>query len=327
MIEIFKKQKKGCTHDRKRICKICQRKGHECPNGVAYGSLDGFAATLSEGTGYKQIVFTVTFLDLAKRAELQDRLSGMNLQKTYRVQKLEFSPIAISVTFTDNPGTMKKIAEFLDFFLPLLREHQATGAHICTQCGGQITAGSWVLVNGVAYHVHDACGEKMNREISEGNTARTEQSGNYLSGLLGALLGSALGAVVWGMVLSAGYVASLVGLLIGFLAEKGYNLLHGKQGKGKIWILFLSVVLGVVLGTLGYYYADALNFIRSGEIPELVASDAPMLLKLVFTQDPEFRRGVIADLVTGLLFAALGVAALIHKTKKSVSGDTFFKLK
>ena len=70
-----------------------------------------------------------------------------------------------------------------------------------------------------------------------------------LSVLLGMAAGAALGAVVWAIVLSFGYIASLVGLLIGFLAEKGYSLCKGRQGKGKIAILILAVVFGVVLGT------------------------------------------------------------------------------
>lgn len=44
--------------------------GMKVSNGVAYGSLRGFAATLSEGSGYKQIMVTTKFSDPAKLQEL-----------------------------------------------------------------------------------------------------------------------------------------------------------------------------------------------------------------------------------------------------------------
>ena len=141
---------------------------------------------------------------------------------------------------------MKKIRAFIDWFFPLLAAHGATGSEICPQCGQSLTQGStWQMVDGVAYHLHPGCAQQMDRSISmAASRAQEEDTGSYARGLLGALLGAIVGALVWALVLNLGYIAAIVGCIIGWLAERGYRLLHGKKGKGKIVILILSVLLG-----------------------------------------------------------------------------------
>jgi len=70
----------------------------------------------------------------------------------------------------------------------------------------------------------------------------------------------------WAVVLNLGYVASLVGLLIGFLALKGYDLLKGKQGKGKVAILIVAIVFGVLLGTFAEETFTVIGLINNGEL-------------------------------------------------------------
>ncbi len=130
--------------------KLAAENGMKVDKGVGYGSLGGFAATLSEGAGTKQIMFTTVFTDSVRRAALMDQVNSVDIKKHFRVQDMIFLPRGIQVVFADNPGTMKKIQEFLDWFLPLLRDHSATPANVCTECGQEIMVGRWVLVNGTA---------------------------------------------------------------------------------------------------------------------------------------------------------------------------------
>lgn len=306
--------------------KLAAENGMKVAKGVAYGSLRGFAATLSEGSGYKQIVFTTKFTDPAGKGKLLDLINSMDLKKEYRVLQLNLAPDAVQVVFHDTVGTMKKITAFLDWFLPLLQEHSATGVNICTECGCEITAGKWVLINGIAYHFHDSCAQKAEREVEEDNTQRAEAGGSYLLGTLGAFLGAALGAVAWGFVLYMGYVASIVGLVIGFLAEKGYNLLKGKQGKAKVLILILAVVFGVLLGT---FAADAITLtemMANGELRGFTPADIPAFIAFMLAEEPEYRSATISNIGMGLLFAALGVFALLRNTGKAVAGSKYTEL-
>lgn len=310
--------------------KLAQENGMTVSNGVAYGALRGFAATLSEGAGFKQIVFSTSVTDPAKRMELSDTVSMIGdkkLYSMYRVRNLGIGPRTIQVIFHDNPGTMKKIRVFLDWFIPLLEQAGATPWNICCECGTEVTNGGWVMVNGVCYYLHESCAQKVERDIQADNDQKAEEdTGNYFTGLLGALLGAVLGAVVWAIVLNVGYVASIVGLLIGFLAEKGYNLLRGKQGKAKVAILIVAVIFGVLLGTFGADAMTLAGMIGGGELPGFGYGDIPMFILAMLTESGEYAGAVGRNILMGLLFAGLGAFALLRQTGKDVSGTKFKKL-
>lgn len=306
--------------------KFAVENGLQVSHGVAYGSLRGYASTLSEGSGYKQIIISTKFSDPVKQQELQAVLNQKNITKEYRLQSLLFAPNGIRIVFADTVGTMKKIAAFVDWFYPLLPEYGASNADFCSECGGQLTGGAWKMVNGIAFHMHESCAQHLRNEIAaENETRKQEAEGSYGMGLLGALLGSAIGAIVWAFVLLAGYVASLVGLLIGFLAEKGYTLLKGKQGKGKIAILIIAIILGVVLGT---FAADAITLVQmiNNQELDIAYGDIPAMILLVFSNDAQYRSGTLSNILIGLLFAGLGVFALLRKTGKEVADTKFIDL-
>lgn len=307
--------------------KLAEEYGMTVSGGIAYGNLGGFAATLNEGGGYKRIVFSTRFSDPAGRTGFMDAVNARNVKKEFRVIGLGVDSRTIVVNFQDNPGTMKKIRAFLDWVLPLLRTFGASGVDICPECGMPIDRGRWAMVDGVAHHFHDACAGRVRQAVEEGNEQRSrEDTGHYITGLLGALAGSVLGAVVWAIVLSIGYIASIVGLLIGFLAEKGYDLARGKQGKGKVVILIFAVVFGVLLGNLGAEAFTVFSMIQGGELPGIAVGDIPLLIWLVLSEDAEYRGYLIKNVLMGLLFAALGVFALLRQAGKDVSGVKYIDL-
>lgn len=298
--------------------KLAKEYGMGISNGVAYGSLRGYAATFSEGAGYKRVVISTVISDPVKQTALQQRFAGRNLLKEYRVQSLDFTPKFIQVDFQDNPGTMKLLRAFLEELLPDLEESGATGAEICSECGMPVAQGGWTLVNGTAFRLHEACAQRLSRQVqAEREAQELETKESYLTGALGALLGAMLGAVLWAVVLKLGYVASIVGFVIAFLAVTGYDLCRGKQGKGKLWILLLSVAVGVALGNLGAYVWELAGMISSGELAGWDYSEIPLLLKQLFA-DSEFVGDATTDMLMGLVYAALGAWGIVFKTKKQV---------
>ena len=308
--------------------KLAKEYGMETSCGVAYGAMNGYAATLSEGADYKQIVFSVWFDNHKKMEELAEFVNRMNVQRRYRVQTLNITCRGVQVIFKDYPGTMKKIREFLVWFLPLLESHGASGVDTCTECGCGMTSGRWVLVEGTAYYLHDSCAEHIRHEVDMENAQRKEEmTGSYLLGTIGAMVGSMLGSVIWALVLNMGYVASLIGLLIGWLAEKGYNIFHGKQGKAKVAILILAVIFGVLFGTI---LADVItlgSMILSGELPDFVFADIPQLILFLLAEDSAYLTATVSNIITGVLFAGLGVFALLRKAGKAVADTRFVDLK
>ena len=307
--------------------KLAKQHDMKVSSGVAYGSLNGYATTLCEGSGWKRIDIATRFGDVDQQKAFLTAVYAVDTKRQYRVQNLSVSPRSINVVFHDTVGTMKKIEAFIAWFYPLLEQHGAFKADICAECGSQITSGSWYMVDGIAYHMHDTCAERVGQELNaEAQERKDEDTGSYVRGLVGALVGALLGSVVWALVLYAGYVASLVGLLIGWLAEKGYTLLKGKQGKGKIVILVIAIILGVLVGTLLPDVVVLAQMISAGEAPGFTYGDIPMMIAMVMADDAEYMRATLSNAGTGLLFAALGVFALLRKTKQEVTDVTIKKL-
>ena len=302
--------------------KLAKENGMTVAHGVAYGSYQGFALTMSEGNGWKALEFATRFPNPADEDALKYKLNAVDLKRTYRVRDLVIGQRSVAIVFLDNPGTMKKILAFLEWFMPLLEESGATKVNICNECGLETVSNDcWVLIDGVAHHMHTACKEKVKGELNAENQERIEENGgSYLTGFLGALGGALIGAIVWAVVLLLGYVASLVGLLIGFLAEKGYNLAKGKQDKGKIAILVIVIVLAVLLGTVAADAISLAQMINSGELYEYTYGDIPLLILFLLLNDVEYLMVTVKNCGMGLIFAALGVFGLLRNAKKEVAG-------
>lgn len=308
--------------------KLANQYGMRISDGIAYGRLMGFATTLCEGSGWKRVDIATRFANTEQQKAFEAALYAVDIKRQYRVQSLAINNRNINVVFQDTIGTMKKIEAFIAWFYPLLEQHGAQKADICTECGTQITAGSWYVVDGIAYHMHDACAEHVAQElIADAQQRSDEDTGTYIKGFFGALIGAMLGSAVWAVVLYLGYVASLVGLLIGWLAEKGYTLMKGKRGKGKITILIIVIILGVLAGTILPDVVLLAQMIGAGELPGFTYGDIPMLIGMVMAEDAEYLSGTLGNAGMGLLFAALGVFALLRKTKREVSDITIKKLK
>lgn len=308
--------------------KLAKDNGMRIDRNIAYGNLRGYAASMCEGNGIKQLIITTKFPDPQKKTQWMNAMNAQNLKKEFRVQKWQALDDAIVIVFQNSLSVMKYIGKFFDWFFPLLDAAGATGANICTQCGGALDDGDcWKQLGGAAYHLHGRCAERMmEAAAAELQQSQLEDNGSYGSGFVGALLGGVLGSVVWGLVMTLGYLASVVGLLIGFLAERGYRLLHGRNGKGKLVILIvviiLSVILGTFLGECGIVYR-ALQ--EEGLTPAL--SELPGFLALFIEIEPAVKREVLANLGLGLLFALLGTYYILKRTHQETSGMKMKDLK
>lgn len=310
--------------------KYAQENGMKVAKGVAYGNFRGYAATMSEGSGFKQVIITTKFMEAGDADSLLAELNATELQRTYAVRNLNIAHNGIAIVFTDSINTMKKIKAFMDWFIPVLSKYSATAWNICAECNSEMIGGRWILIDGIAHYLHDNCAQKVKEEIAETEQAQREQSaGSYASGAVGAAAGAILGAVVWGIVLCLGYVASLVGLLIGWLSNKGYGLMKGKEGKAKVAILIFAVILGVVIGTLGGYAVSL--WIETNKVLDEVGMDALpaseiLALFVGALEDGELTGYIVKDILMGLLFAALGVFAMLKKTSMEVSGTKIVDL-
>lgn len=298
--------------------KIAKEYDLRIQKGVAYGNLRGYAVTFSEGMGYKVLRISTAFAP-QQRFELETVLNGRNLTKEFLVEEMKFAEKNLSIRFRDKTGTVKKISAFIDWFFPLLDTYGASRWNTCAECGKEILNGQWKLIDNTAYYFHQECAEAVARQLqTEYDARQAEDHGSYARGVIGALLGAALGAVLWALVLLLGYVASIVGFVIGWMVEKGYDLLHGKKGKGKVAIMILAVVFGVFLGTFLGEVFSLISLIRSGEIAGLGYEHIPFLIQILLN-DGEYLTGLVGNIAIGLLFAALGIFSLLKRAGREVS--------
>ena len=306
---------------------LATENGMKVAQGVAYGNLQGFAATMVEGPNIKVITFATSFADAEQERQFKQAVDAVDITKTYRVRNVGMNRRTIQIVFNDTIGTMKKIRAFVEWFIPLLRQYGATAWNVCPECAMEITAGRWALINGIAYYMHEACADKVFRAIQEDNVKQNEErTGSYISGTVGALVGALIGSVLWALVLSAGYVASIVGFVIGWLAEKGYNLLRGKQGKGKVAILIIAVIIGVIVGNFGYDAYDLYSAINSGEFVGYTVADIPAMIVQLLAESSEYRSYIMSSAGIGLLFAGLGVFSLLRKAGQEVADQKYMVL-
>ncbi len=285
-------------------------KGLKLASGIAYGNLHGYAVTLSDGDGFKQITITTRFTEPAKQRELETYLRQNNVFQEYSLRDFSFFPERISIVFFySSINQLQTIDNFIHWFFPLLEQYSASDANICPVCGRSLTGGCWKLINGTAYHLHVECSETVCQNI-EANNADIG-TGTYLGGFLGAIIGATLGGILWGLVLLIGYVASIIGFVIGWLAERGYTLLHGKNGIVKSIILAFAVIFGVLFGTI---FSQSITLMKEG----IAIGDLPEIFSLLF-QDSKYLAASMRDIILGLIFAALGAFSLIKGAGKGGS--------
>ena len=299
------------------IKKLAKENDLKVASGVAYGNLYGFASTFSEGNGYKRLVIVTQFADPEAERWLKSEINQRKTDREFRVQSIDFTVKYIDIVFKDSVGTMKRIYAFIEWFYPLLKQAGASKCKVCAECGEVMEKGSWNLIEDIAYPMHKDCAIRLrNALIEEHETERITEKGSYLTGLIGALIGAALGSVLWAILYYAGYIASLAGLVIGVLAEKGYRICKGKKGTIKVLILVVAIIAGILFGTFAADWFILYEMLGNGEIPGATAGDLiPMMIEM-FKMDEDLCLATAKDIGLGLVFAALGVFAILKKAAK-----------
>jgi len=156
----------------------------------------------------------------------------------------------------------------------------------------------------------------MNEETLTNETSWEPK--NYGLGALGAFLGGIIGSFPWAVVYHMGYFVAWLGLLIGFLAKKGYELLGGKKGIGKIWIVCGATVFGVALGNVLPDFYEFAKLINSGEIQGATYWDIPVLYKNWVSYNGLWP-AILKNLALGLLFGGLGLSSLFKEMAAEVN--------
>jgi hypothetical protein len=93
-----------------------------------------------------------------------------------------------------------------------------------------------------------------------------------------------------------------------------------------VLILIIAIILGVLLGTFAADAITVASMIGNGELPGIVYGDIVPMIIFMLSEDAAYAGATMSNILMGLLFAALGVFALLRKTNKDVSGTKFVYL-
>lgn len=281
---------------------LSERCGMRIYGGVAYGNVLGYAVTLSEDDACVKLAVSTVFPDPRLQSQLEAYLQQMDLSGAFYIQSMAFGERFILFRFQNTVGTIYKLDTFLSWFLPRLRQYGATDGGICTACGTPLNGEEqWKLIDGIAHCFHDACARRLWQSFRAAGKMPTN---SLFWGIVGAFLGAFLGSILWGAALVWGHLVHVLGFFIGWLSNKGYDLLHGKPGKGKT----VSMVL-ITAGALFFAYLAA-TCIALARISLSFAAIDGSILKLViayvFGSWKQFGRTFL-EILPSLAFAIVGI--------------------
>lgn len=284
---------------------------------LAYGYWGGYAVSMIDrNNGVFTVEISTAFPVSGTKESLDRYLQGIDLKGQYKITGVTVLDDRITVNFRAmTSAILNQVEAFLTWLTPLLTQYSAAFYNRCPVCGQEIQPGQgqWVMEEDIVRYLHPNCTQQLlDAAVGDAAMKRQADDGSYLNGFIGALLAAVLGAVVWGFVLKMGYFVGWLGLLIGFAVCKGYELLHGKLGKGKGAILTVSVVISVILGTfLAYIFGGA----------------SPRDILLAMEASAEIRGEILRNMLVGLLFSAFGIVFVISKSKQDIHGKTIRVLK
>lgn len=118
-----------------------------------------------------------------------------------------------------------------------------------------------------------------------------------------------------------GYVVAALGILIGFAAQKGYEIMGGKPGKGKAWIVLLLVIVVVVVA---HFIGDTIELYKLFEeegFTNIEFKDVVDYYITLVQEKSEYRSIVIGNLLKGLLFAGAGAIGIFLGLREEGKGN------
>lgn len=295
------------------LSKLAKELNFKKSNGIAYGNLNGYLLTLSEGAGIKILTISISEETLEKLESLNKDLLEEDLKKNFRIINFSVTNLCIIVVFQDNPGTMKKYRLFIDWIIPKLKSYDIKGITHCSHCFQPIDNENinYKSINNTVFALHDTCAKEVIDEVKNSEEALKH---NVLLASIGSLLGGIIFSIPWAIAYYYGWFVGWLGFLIGIGAKKGYEIFGGKSSKLKlvitIFVTIISVIFAQILGEFIYCAFE----ISKGNI-DIYYSEIPLLIKYLLLEDPLYRSAMIEDLIMGLIFGSLGIFSIISEIK------------
>jgi hypothetical protein len=224
---------------------LARMRGWYRSKSCVFGVYEHYLFTIEEGLGYKSVFAHVAEIPEDTADRLADEIS------------LRKSEIGVDEVAVDTDGVCLKFNEAfrsipanrltaaMDFLIHLLRHHRLLPSDTCERCGTADNLHYYSIKDeGVLYcpTCHRALVESLK---TERHTWEREEK-QYLRGAVGAAVFSIIGVAAWiALAVLFNRISSAFAFVYVFLAERGYRLFGGKQGRRTPWILLALNALAV----------------------------------------------------------------------------------
>ncbi len=309
------------------IKKYAKEKNWQIKNGVVFGIYRGYMMSMQEGGGWKSLSIAARLENEEALKSAYELLNDPNIMKDYRISGSTVSPSAVNVTFVDNPGTMKRIIEFVDCFCDGLDSFGVKGAGFCSSCGLELSgAGIPAMMNDTVYLLHEGC---MHRDNEQLNIAKEEmkKEGSAFTGTVGAFIGAIVGAIPWAVAYYLGWFVGWLGFLIGIAAKKGYELLNGKESRAKGVAVIIATIIGVIVAeSAAIMVYLGVTWAQEGYTFSVL--DVVLTYFYTLVTNSQALIETLADIALGLVFAAVGISSTLREIFKATgkNADRFIRL-
>lgn len=310
------------------IKKFAKEKEWTIKNGISFGIYRGYMMSMQEGAGWKSLSIAARFENDDALNSAYELLNDKKIMKEYRITDSTITPSSVIISFLDNPGTMKKILEFMESFCDGLDSFCAKGVNYCSSCGQEFNSSSAVpaVMNDVVYLLHESCMDKDDETMQHLKDEKAKD-GSTLLGLIGALAGALLGAIPWAVASYFGWFVSWFGFLIGIASQKGYELLKGKESRAKGFVIIVATVIGIIIAeSVAIMVSIGVMWTQEGY--DFYLLDIVYSYAYALATDSSLLVAVLGEIALGFVFAALGIWSIIRNIFKTTGkkADRFIRL-
>ncbi len=240
---------------------------------IYYGTIYGYAVTLFRfyDGGSLELYIDTAFPSSEDENALKQLILDTDLKEKYHIPLISIKNDFIGISWGGYPDSrdLNDFISFIEDFFPLLEQYHATGATVCTECGGEIKgdSGRWCHMNSsVTKYVHKkCCGTVARKNQRLHSFFPRKKLPTYKAGILGTTLAILPTILIWAYVFryaEAGVVATSI--MIGVLAWFGYTINFGFRGRLKPLIMLGITLLEFGLGTLLLPLFDSIDLLPPG---------------------------------------------------------------
>lgn len=134
----------------KSLRTYAKENGLTVTHNTAYGTLKGFGIFISKGKEHIRVLLSASFSNAVALADFKEDLYQKSISREYRVLELGYQPQHIVITLSYRTAAdIARIDPFFNYFLPLLRKHNALRSVSDAEFTEQYTTDNGSIMNAI----------------------------------------------------------------------------------------------------------------------------------------------------------------------------------